>query len=213
MAAEKLGKKVSGAFSAIISAAVAFGLLINNRGQLDITNLFKNYKLAYTPEEEIRELRTAFLTPQLFIEIVERFNNKSLPLSHFEKLLIKEFNIPDNYSSRVERYFIDGAKKCEILSDDGFINYRGLQEDNFLEEPIISDKESPSTAPALSPPTYEQQKTLEWNKENQNYSILITGPNTNVNLVINDEDDLAIIDITLKKIKRMLIEKLNKSEE
>ncbi len=71
----------------------------------------------------------------------------------------------------------------------------------------------PSTAPALSPPTYEQQKTLEWNKENQNYSILITGPNTNVNLVINDEDDLAIIDITLKKIKRMLIEKLNKSEE
>lgn len=213
MAAEKLGKKVSGAFSAIISAAVAFGLLINNRGQLDITNLFKNYKLAYTPEEEIRELRTAFLTPQLFTEIVERFNNKSLPLSHFEKLLIKEFNIPDNYSSRVERYFIDGAKKCEILSDDGFINYRTLQEDNILEEPVISDKESPSTAPVLSPPPYEQQKPLEWNKESQNYSILITGPNTNVNLVINDEDDLAIIDITLKKIKRMLIEKLNKSEE
>ncbi len=46
MVAEKLDKKVSGAFSALIAAGVAFGLISNSRGQLEISDYSANTVLS-----------------------------------------------------------------------------------------------------------------------------------------------------------------------
>lgn len=199
MAAEKLDKKVSGGFTTIIAAAVAFGLISNSRGQLEISNSFKEYKLAYTPEDETYELQKIFLTPGLFKEISERFNNKSLPLSHFEKLLIKEFNIPENYSSRVAKYFVDGAKTCGILSDDGYLC---IKQEKEIHTNVIEEKDPVELEKNIS---FEPTPTKSSIDEDVSYfTFWIKGPNTNVEITVKDEDDLAYVEISLRKAKKLI---------
>jgi hypothetical protein len=201
MTAEKLGKKVSGSFSAIIAATVSFGLVTNQRGQLEVTKLFTNYKLAYTPEEARLELQKAFLNSSLFKEIVERFDNKPLPLSHFEKLLIKEFHIPENYGSRVARYFLDGAKMCGLLGEGGILKENqsqkideNLLENTYIEEDttnILNQKPSPSTQ-------IENNASF--------YNVHITGPdNLDINVAIKTKMQLTIVNSVLEMIRESLL--------
>jgi hypothetical protein len=207
MAAEKLNKKVSGSFNAIIAATVSFGLISNNRGQLEVTNLFKNLKLAYTSEDEQKELRNAFLNPPLFKAVTERFDNKPLPLSHFEKLLIKEFNIPENYSSRVAKYFIDGAKACGILAEGGVIKINNIAQTNYE---LTSEEELNQT-----PQEDEINETKNEVKNNSlapltedpsQYAIHITGPdNLDFSTIIKTKMQLTIVNSILEMIKEALI--------
>lgn len=199
MVAEKLDKKLSGAFSALIAASVCFGLISNSKGQIEISDYFKEYKLAYTPEDEINELQRIFLNPPLFGEISKRFNNKSLPLSHFEKLLIKEFNVPENYSSRVAKYFVDGAKTCGILSDDGYLC---IKQEKEIHTNVIEEKDSVELEKNIS---FEPTPTKSSIDEDVSYfTFWIKGPNTNVEITVKDEDDLAYVEISLRKAKKLI---------
>ncbi|MBK0063588.1 MULTISPECIES: hypothetical protein [unclassified Acinetobacter] len=202
MVAEKLDKKLSGAFSALIAASVCFGLISNSKGQIEISDYFKEYKLAYTPEDETYELQRIFLNPPLFEEISKRFNNKSLPLSHFEKLLIKEFNVPENYSSRVAKYFVDGAKTCGILSDDGYLC---IKQEKEIHTNVIEEKDPLELDKNIS---FEPTPTKSSIDEDVSYfTFWIKGPNTNVEITVKDEDDLAYVEISLRKAKKLISSK------
>ncbi|QDT78094.1 hypothetical protein Mal35_15250 [Gimesia maris] len=200
LAADKLNKKMGGAYQALIASAVKYRLILNKRGQLEVDQLFRDYKLAYSAEDEKRALRKAFLSPPVFDDVYQKFSGKALPVSHFEKLLIREYGVPDPMGSRVAKYFIEGAKQCGLLGADNKLEAEGA-----VSEDLPSFDESDSEAEiggeivgseiwsgALDPNSVEEGK----------FSVLIKGPGINSNIVVNEVDDLLIVDAMLRKVKK-----------
>lgn len=211
LAAEKLGKKISGAFSAQIASASKYGLIDNKGGKLTICPLYRNYKLAYTPEEATKILREALLSPPLFSLIYNKFKGQKLPVEHFEKMLIKEFEVPDEMASRVCSYFLEGAKQSALLNSDNILVAE--------EETSSADAEEVEATPALASlpvavahgASYDQ--TSHENKQRalagngiaaEDFWLNIRGPGVNFSIEIKDHDDLDIVQIMLKKIEKAL---------
>ena len=118
MCADKLGKKVGGAFNATMSAAKKYGLVDVRHGQVTTTELFREYRLAYDDEERRQKLQYSFLGVPLFQTIYDRFHSGKLPVEIFEKFLVRELGVSEQNASRVAKYFIDGAKAAGLLSGD-----------------------------------------------------------------------------------------------
>ena len=76
----------------------------------------------------------AFLTPPLFRSIFDRFEGRKLPVEHFEKLLIREFHVPEKISSRVSKYFLEGAKQCALLNANNEMTANTAEVDIVTEE-------------------------------------------------------------------------------
>jgi hypothetical protein len=209
LAAEQLGKKVSGAFSAQIGATAKYGLIESKGGKLTICPLYRNYKLAYTPEESAKYLREALLSPPLFKDIYDRFKGQRLPIAHFEKMMIREFQVPEEIASRVAGYFLDGAKQCGLLSSDNFLAAEG----SIAEEDAIATEENGSLA-VVAMPTPQSDRDLGQDAEKvrstlgsvvEDYWINIRGPGMNFSIEVKEADDLQIVQFTLKKIEKALM--------
>jgi len=210
LAAEKLGKRVSGAFAAVVGAAVKYKLLESKAGKLWITALYRNYKLAYTPEDAAEQLREALLSPPLFRSIYDRFEGQELPVGHFEKLLIKEFKVPDNFASRLETYFIEGAKQSGLLSPENILaQHRG----NIEEQGDVTDGDKREQTPQLSGANGTVE-TLDDHREStipispstgsEEFSVSVRGPGMNFSLEIREEDDLEMLHVLIRRIEKAL---------
>ncbi len=57
----------------------------------------------------------AFLESQIYKSIYEKFKNKELPVQMLDKILIREFNVADDTTLRVSKYFLDGVSFTELL--------------------------------------------------------------------------------------------------
>lgn len=120
-AAQKLNRKISGSFKAIIGSAVKFGLMTSKRELLTTTTLFKRIKHAYDKTEEIQFHREAFLNPPLFLQLYRKFRNKELPIQMLDVMLIREFNVEEINAQGVARAFIDGSRMCGLLNEQNVI--------------------------------------------------------------------------------------------
>ncbi len=204
MAADKLGKQhTSGAYKALVGAAVKYGLITNKKGQLAVTQLYRDIRLAYNEAEAEKETQKAFLKPPLFSDIFARFENKPLPVSHFEKLLIREFEVPDNFASRVGGYFLEGAKQCGILGDGNV-----LSRDNDAANEIIEngndDDEQQADSPPEKPKAGPSHEISHPAEEEGKFSVRIKGPGMDSLIVVNEEEDLYIVKAMLKKVEKRL---------
>lgn len=208
-AADRLNKKGGGAFQALYSSAVRYGMLSSAKGQLTTTEKYREYKLAYNSDEEKRILGEFFLTPPLFNAVFERFEGIELPLSHFEKLLIREFEVPDNMASRVSKYFVEGAKLCYLLGtdnilrrsenaerDNGALTYDAL-EDTSPTSISAHNLEQSTAASSLGPKISEQ-------KSSKGYSVRISGPGIDSLIEINEAEDLTIVQAMLNKVAKKI---------
>ncbi|MFL6674245.1 MAG: hypothetical protein ACJ8LG_13260 [Massilia sp.] len=213
LAAEKLGKKVSGAFAALIGAAVKYRLIQGKGGKLSVTPLYREYKLAYTPQDAARQLQESFLAPPLFRSVYERFKNQKLPVAHFEKLLIKEFAVPDGFASRVVMYFLDGAKQCGVLNSDNHIVESGAvvtaQEDvDFVEEekadPPQVDGSAPTEAAELKAVVEQASRQPTAVGAPDEFRLNLRGPGMDFSLEIREMDDLELVQVMLRKIEKAL---------
>src|SRR5437867_10041615 len=74
MAANRMGRKGtnSGAFSALVGAAVKYGLIDVRKSLLSTTARYRDYKLAYNEDQRVQALRGAFLNVPLFQRISDR---------------------------------------------------------------------------------------------------------------------------------------------
>lgn len=198
MCAHKLNKKLGGSFTALVSGAAKYGLVTRNKGQISTTQLYKDYKLAYSEDEAINVLRKAFFNVPLFEKIFERFQSQKLPLEILDKLLIREFRVNENIASRVASYFVNGAKATGILASDNTIVSLN---DPHGQDNIEQDGEGNNEIDLPSITVVESQRGNE-------FSVTITGPGMNSAVVISDEDDLLIVDLMLKKIKKKISENL-----
>ena len=209
LAAEKLGKKVSGAFQAQIGSSVKFGLINSKAGKLSVSPLYRNYKLAYTPDDAQQYLREALLSPPLFNAIFNRFKGQKLPVNHFEKMLIKEFNVPDEIASRVSGYFLDGIKQAGLLSSDNtLINDTSVGKSDVTEddkEPVFESDSGTSPSNDLDAISGEGIPTKVISSSlGEDYHLSIKGAGISFAIEIKDTDDLEIVQIMLKKIEKAL---------
>lgn len=205
MAADKLNKKLGGAFQAVVGAATRFGLITSKGGQLETTGLFRDHKLAYSKEEADVALTVAFLTPPLFRSIFDRFEGRELPVSHFEKLLIREFGVPDQISSRVSKYFLEGAKQCALLGPDNRLSARASNE----KEEAGHNNEEDEQDQGGDVPAPDESASIKKSLINQDilekegkFSVRIRGPGMDSVIVVNEEEDLLIIKAMLKKVEK-----------
>jgi hypothetical protein len=207
MAADKLNKKVSGSFQALIGAAVRYGLISNKKGQLGVTGLFRDHKLAYNKEESDVALSLAFLAPPLFRQIFDRFDGRELPVSHFEKLLMREFGVPDQISSRVAKYFLEGAKQCALLTADNKLRAGASGGQGVVVSNEGADDEGDELdAASENTVTKNQNSVVDQDViENEGrFSVRIKGPGMDSVIIVNDEEDLLIIRAMLKKVEKKI---------
>lgn len=204
MAADKLGKQhTSGAYKSLVGAAVKYGLITNKKGQLAVTQLYRDIRLAYNEAEAQKETQKAFLKVPLFSDIFARFENKPLPVSHFEKLLIREFEVPDNFASRVGGYFLEGAKQCGLLGDGNVLSRENDSANEIIENG--NDEEQQEDRPTVEK---QKQNTLHEithpAEEEGKFSVRIKGPGMDSLIVVNEEEDLYIVKAMLKKVEKRL---------
>jgi len=217
LAADKLGMKVSGNFNAIIASTSKFGLVDNKKGQLEITSLYRQHKLAYSHEEANTALVQAFLSPTLFQKLYERFKGLELPIGHFEKVLIREFSVPEQLGSRVVKYFLEGAKQCGILGENNVLLEIGTSSqanndnEDSAEEVYANDlQEIEKPLPTGAKSEIETSNKIDSPIDIQDpraheiFTIHIKGPGMDSKILINEEDDLIIVEAMLRKVKNKL---------
>lgn len=205
MAAERLNRKVSGAFSALVSAAIKFGLVSSKSQRLSTAVLYKNYKLAYTPEESSEKLRQMLLSPILFRNIYDRFVGKEIPITHFEKLLIREFEVPDDWASRIASYFVDGAKQSGLLGENNRLIDIAPGESSGEEEQVNAQSDnSQEINTRASQPAQPQEKDEAVSAHQKVYVVRVTGPGINSTIEVHEPEDMIIVQAMLKKVEKAL---------
>jgi hypothetical protein len=204
LAADKLNKKVSGGYKSLVGAAVKYGLIKSKGGYLETTHLFKHHKLAYSKEEGDKVLQGCLLQPPIFRSIYDRFKGRALPIGHFDKLLVREFGVAEAVSSRVAKYFIDGAKMCGLLGPGSQLLEAGSAIGNQSSNVEASDEvEDAETDPEVNG-GFETTSTEVAGPSPQRYTVRISGPGMDSVVAINEEDDLEIVEIMLRKVRRQL---------
>lgn len=210
MAADKLGKKVGGSFQALVGAAVKYGLLDSKRQRLAVTQLFTGFKLAYSKEEETQRLSEMLLSPPLFKLIYDRFVGRELPITHFEKLLIREFDVPQDIASRVGSYFLDGAQHAGLLTPENKLitqvqsALESSEAQSGKEELGESAPMAVEAAPAASAATPHMAQAEPVSTDY--YIVRVSGPGMNTSIEVREADDLLIVQAILKKVERALEE-------
>ncbi|MBI4825526.1 MAG: hypothetical protein HY807_03790 [Nitrospirae bacterium] len=197
--AHKMGKNDGGGFRALMAAASKYGLITQNRGQLSITELFREYKLSYSENDANKAKQKAFLNVPLFHKIVQRFQSKNLPLDIFDKLLIKEFGVQEPIASRVAKYFVDGARSVALLHSDNKI--ATLVDLSSEEEAIKSDENAANNQTQQEQPKNDVLNTITEISQDK-YSVNINGPGINSTIIILEEEDIGIVELMLKKIRK-----------
>ena len=198
--ANKMGKKVSGAFTALIASASRYGLLNRNKGVLSTTELYRNYKLSYDDVEKRQNLKRMFLEPPIFSELVNKFSGIELPTDQLHLVLVREFGIPDNMGTKVAMYFIEGAKQCGLLNENNIIVSNDSNNLNQDSNEDIDDKDEVKSQNFKESVNLEKNETQKTN----NYNIRIRGPGMDSLIDINDADDIEIVKIMLKKIEKLI---------
>jgi hypothetical protein len=202
--ADKLNKKVSGGFGMLISSALKHGLINRKREELSITELYREIKLSYTPEEKLSFLRQSFLAPVLYNKIYEKFKGKELPIPMLSKLLVREYSVDADAGSRIAGYFVEGLKYLDLLLDNNkLVDISSVDPVEIKGDDVIET----SIEPVPQTNTYQLNNTSFVEVGNlSSYTIHIKGPGIDSRIVINENDDLLILDAMIKKIKNKLNE-------
>jgi len=205
-AAEQMGNKVGGAFKALVGAAVKYGLINAKGGRLQVSQSFKDHVLAYSDEERRSVERRAFLSVPLFTEVTSKFSGKKLPVDYFEKLLVREFGVPTEIGSRVAGYYMEGARSTGVLNEAGVVqgDVVGGREEGDVD--VNSDSAAPTDVQAGSRDTGRAIPVTPTAVASrpEKYHVRIYGPDLDSTIEITDEDDLAIVEVMIKKVRRLI---------
>lgn len=208
--ADKLKVKVTGAFTALISAAKKHGLVESSKDALVVTDIYKKVKLAYDDDERRQNLRLAFLAPPTYNKVYEKFKGRVLPIQMLDKLLIREFGVDSDVAQRISNYFIEGAKVCELLVDNKLIDFTNGTSLESNEE-IKNENEPAAFNNDNKKPLSETHKMESSTTSDSvgSYIVHIYGPGMNSKLTIDEEEDLIILDAMISKLKKRMKEQPN----
>ncbi|MVN21990.1 hypothetical protein [Mucilaginibacter arboris] len=203
--AQKMQRKVSGGFMVIISSAQKFQLVSFEKGIITTSSEYKLIKHSYTNSERLALLRKAFLVPQVFSILFERFKGRELPTEMLDKILIREFGVEENTAGRVAGYFIEGLKAYGLLNGNVVV-----EEDQEVTPNKTSSETVNNVEPVvLSKPVEKDEKPDSADAsfitlKSDRYEIQLSGPGINGKFIIEDEEGLLIAEAILKKIKKVI---------
>ena len=215
--AHKMGLKMSGAFGTKIGTTAKYELISTDKGKLEITELYKVIKNAYDDVERKKFETEAFLKPEVFNKLYERFKGSELPVGMLSKLLIREYEVEEKQAVRVSKYFIDGLQYLNLLDGNNKLFDNTTSEDveeDYVE--IEEEKDLPTKSNYTSPYLPEKPNAQILHIENKNntlnriekettdFIVHIMGPGIDSQIVIKEEEDLLIVDAMLKKVKKKL---------
>lgn len=214
LAAERMGMKVSGGFAAITSAGVKHGLVFKKGGRLENTQLYQDYKLAYTDEEANSVLIRSFLSVPLYDAVIDRFNGRPLPVSHLDRLLVREFDVPEKLSSRISKYIVDAARQLGVLGEGNVLSVDGAgRESEFADE----DDELKSNQNEQRRSPDEKQKAAGrpavLSADSGSFTVHVKGPGLDMVVQIDSEFDISLVDMLMQKVKAKLDEKAGEPKE
>ena len=214
--AHKMGLKMSGAFGTKIGTTAKYELISSEKGKLQVTELYKLIKNAYDDVERKKFETEAFLKPEVFSKLYDRFKGSELPVGMLSKLLIREYNAEEKHASPVSKYFIDGLKYLNLLDDNNNLlnsaieeveeSYAEIEDGNDLpmksnySSPYLSDKPSAQILHIEN----KNNTTNRVEKDSTDFIVHIMGPGIDSQIVIKEEEDLLIVDAMLKKVKKKL---------
>ncbi len=204
MVAQRLGRKHgSGGFNSVVGAAVKYGLVVYRKATLTLTSLYaRDFKHAYNDAQKAQALRTAFMGVPLFRKVYERFVAKTVPEDILDKLLIREFEVPEDVAGRVGQYFLEAARMADLFTDGGVLRTQSVdaRDDGNGEAQSHADADgSPLGGTPTAPAEPEPTPTTE-------YVVRITGPGISSTVELREADDLLIVDAVLAKVRKGLKE-------
>lgn len=206
--AEKMHRKISGGFMVIISSAQKFELINFEKGIITISENYKLIKHAYTNSERINFLRKAFLAPQVFSILFERFKGKVLPLDMLDKILIREFGVEEITAGRVAGYFADGLKTCGLLNGTQLIdineqeNSAPVQVNQPKQEVTDQQNEEIITVKPNASKPNTSFTAVNSTSNVDRYELQLSGPGINTTLNLEFEEDILILEAIIKKVRR-----------
>ncbi len=198
--AESMNRKLSGAFTALSSASSKYGLIVNEKGKLKLTELGVNLILSYDEAEEISYKTECFFNIPVFSEIYEKFLGKVLPVGHLDKILIREHSIPQKTANRVKGYLVDLAESIKLLSPEGEFTCRDsleTKENNEADSSILHSEAIP-----LQEPIKEVYTT---NKNDAGRGILVSiiskEKGINLEIIVDSKSKFLILESILDSLK------------
>lgn len=203
----KMQRKISGGFMVIVSSAQKFNLISFEKSMITISEEYKLIKHAYTNTERMALLRKAFLAPQVFSMLYDRFKGRELPEKMLDKILIREFGVEEITAGRVAGYFVEGLKTYGLLNGQNVIEeVKEMAEEQHQVETATAIKPVTITAEQEIKNEQSAEKTdaLFSSKQQELYELQLSGPGIQSKFTIEDEEDLAIAEAILKKIRKAL---------
>lgn len=204
--AEKMQRKISGGFMVIISSAQKFELVVFEKGLITVSENYKLIKHSYTNTERINFIRKAFLAPQVFSILFERFNGKELPTDMLDKILIREFGVEEITAGRVVGYFVDGLKTCGLLNGTQLVDNNTEESSPApviqLEKEVVQNQQSKEI---VSEQQHTSFSTIKSDLILNQYELQLSGPGINTTLNLEIEEDILILEAIIKKIRRGIL--------
>jgi hypothetical protein len=99
-----------------VSACVQFGFFIKLKEGYQISKLFRDIKDPLNDNERRKLFVTAFKSPKLYQQLIEKFDGHAVP-EELKVHLIRFFGIAEKAAPSAAEIFIESAKFCGVLSD------------------------------------------------------------------------------------------------
>ncbi|MFX1370553.1 MAG: hypothetical protein ACFFCE_01735 [Promethearchaeota archaeon] len=133
--AEDIEMSIKGsAFRIKIASMKKMGFFIQEDDNIILTQLGNNIYNAYDETEKKQLLFQGYMNVELHEKLIERFKDTGLNVEKLDKLLIREYDVHNNYASRVAKSIIKSFSYLGVLDPEtGEINVSLLKADASSE--------------------------------------------------------------------------------
>lgn len=131
-----------------------------------------------------------------------------LPLKLLDKIVIREFGVDENVASRVSGYFVDGLKEFGLIDSNNVLQGVRISEKSIAEDKNEADE---TTLPRQVEKIPQPPNAVMETDTSGSFTVHIYGPGLNNKIKIEEEEDLLIVEATLKKVKKALKEPGNQA--
>lgn len=144
------------AISRPVAATVQFGFLIRERDRYRLSQKFKDLANPISEDERKRMLISAFQSPRLYGELIEKHDGRTVPLE-LRTHLLRFHNIASNASEAAAQIFIESARYAGVLTETNVLKVT----ERYNELSGIDPREIPAPDVGGAPPVNDTHQEAE----------------------------------------------------
>jgi hypothetical protein len=180
-------KKKAASIQRDVATAAQYGLFDKVKDGYIISELFRAIKDPLDEKEKRKSIITAFKSPKLYRELIEKYDNHAVP--ELRPILIRFHNISEKAADDAAEVFINNATWCGVLNDSNILSvtntFAKLSDSKFeyaevvtIEPPPngevvnIDPKDQKPNPQHLLPPKNESEEQLKIRLSGNRYAYL-----------------------------------------